>query len=196
MKNLLTAFSLILLFTACSTSTEQDPDRIGTWRIDSPEHATWMGGDETASNMAYYVAADSTDPDSTITMVYPNSDFSVEMTEEVFSPNQANVSLNITDMQIPQYYTIDFRVDTTMATLGDNFIKSFGNRSLSLGDSGYEISPTYLFDCDNPIQPSEGTLKYILSITYPQSGDTLSAVFEYKLRLKGVQQAAKRVACN
>ncbi len=194
MKNQLTIPTLLIaILTACSASTEQDPDRIGTWRIDSPEHATWMGGDETASNMAYYVAADSTDPDSTITMVYPNSDFSVEMTEEVVYPDQANVSLRITDKQLPRSYNVTFKLDTTNASLGNNFIKYYGNHTRAVGESGYKISPTYLFDCENPIEPSEGTLTYIFTSS---TSDTTQVIFEYNLRLKGVQQAAERIACN
>lgn len=76
MKNLLLAF-LAVAFVACSSATESEPDypiRSGTWVIESPTDADWVG---TSNQKAMATMADSTDPD-TIHIEQPG-DFDMEM---------------------------------------------------------------------------------------------------------------------
>lgn len=78
MKQLLTAFFIVLLIAACSTGSQQDNNgqRIGTWMAYN-NHADWVGAQP--SNIAAYVASDTSD--TTITVSQPIG-FSIQLTEK------------------------------------------------------------------------------------------------------------------
>lgn len=197
----LLTIAAIAFVASCGTeSAKPKPDNIiGTWKsVNHWQKGKWIGGDESGTLMEItritYDKTDSTQADTTVTMVYPNSDFNVVMEPEVIDPGYANVSIKITDHQIPPFYGFQINIDSTQASLGDNFVKYHGTFAASHPETGgYSIAPTYTFDCNQPIQSASGDLRYILKV---KNTDSTWVEFHYNLRLKGIQQAAKQVACH
>ncbi len=197
MKQLLSAM-LITLFLGCSTSTENDPDRIGTWRIDSPEHATWVGSNQSQPMKVAFSSSgnDTTSPPDT-TYFYTNERIQAEITELEREVYEGDFAFHITDQTLNTAILVDsLRFGgITVENLGESFeVNNIRGTNSNEDRVVFKIQMNY--DCSSTNNDTGDLILAFYEWMHTDSIGVPDTLFYYQLSTEGLYSTADYISCN
>ena len=174
---------LLLLFVACSSSTDSDtkkpgfePYRVGTWMVVAPDSARWQGADAKAKS-------------STDTTVIKDVDGrSLTITDDSTTIDRNFFLLTFIDSSRNENNTQDTGPNIQFENIK---YTQYGSYTISLNEDRMKSEITLGYNCDF----SGRQLEYIMYFSLPDSS-TGEPQFMHEYHVEGMKEVVHDLKCN